>query len=65
MRVYMHTDKDAYSKDEAAQRLGVGYMTVHRLTKDGTIRTVRAGARVLIPKTELERFLSVNGQAAA
>jgi excisionase family DNA binding protein len=61
----MHTDKDAYSKDEAAQRLGVGYMTVHRLTKNGTIRIVRAGARVLIPRTELERFLSVNDQAAA
>lgn len=57
--------KDAYSKDEAAQRLGVGYMTVHRLTKDGTIRTVRAGARVLIPRTELERFLTPTDQAAA
>ncbi len=54
----MHTDKDAYSKDEAAQRLGVGYMTVHRLTKNGSIRTVRAGARVLIPRAELERFLT-------
>ncbi len=61
----MHTDKDAYSKDEAAQRLGVGYMTIHRLTKNGSIRTVRAGARVLIPKSELERFLAVNDQAAA
>jgi excisionase family DNA binding protein len=50
--------KDAYSKDEAAQRLGVGYMTVHRLTKNGSIRTVRAGARVLIPRSELERFLA-------
>lgn len=51
--------KDAYSKTEIAQRLGVGYMTIHRLTKNGTIRTVRAGARILIPRTELERFLAV------
>jgi excisionase family DNA binding protein len=54
----MHTDKDAYSKKEMAERLGVGYMTVHRLTKNGSIRTVRAGARVLIPRSELERFLA-------
>jgi excisionase family DNA binding protein len=56
--------KDAYSKNEAAQRLGVGYMTIHRLTKNGTIRTVRAGARILIPRTELERFLTPDLEAA-
>ncbi len=56
--------KDAYSKNEVAARLGVGYMTVHRLTKGGTIRTVRAGARVLIPRTELERFLASELEAA-
>jgi excisionase family DNA binding protein len=50
--------KDAYSKVEAAERLGIGYMTIHRLTKNGTIRTVRAGRRVLIPRAELERFLA-------
>ena len=49
--------KDAYSKVEVAERLGIGYMTIHRLTQDGTIRTVRAGRRVLIPRLELERFL--------
>lgn len=54
--------RDAYSKVEVAERLGVGYMTVHRFTKDGTIRTVRAGRRVLIPRTELERFLSAKSK---
>jgi excisionase family DNA binding protein len=49
--------KDAYSKVEAAERLGVGYMTLHRLTKDGTIRTVKAGRRVLIPRDALLEFL--------
>lgn len=61
----MQTEKDAYSKKEAASRLGLGAMTLHRLTKDGTIRTVRAGARILIPRTELERFLTPTDQAAA
>ncbi len=54
----MQTEKDAYSKKEAASRLGLGAMTLHRLTKDGTIRTVKAGGRVLIPRSELERFLA-------
>ena len=54
--------KDAYSKAEVAERLGIGYMSLHRLTKDGTIRTVRAGRRVLIPRAELERFLSAEGK---
>ncbi len=58
--------KDAYSKDEAAQRLGIGYVTLHnKLLKTGLLRSVRVGSRVLIPRTELERFLSVNDQAAA
>ncbi len=50
--------RDAYSKVEVAERLGIAYMSVHRLTQDGTIRTVRAGRRVLIPRAELERYLS-------
>jgi excisionase family DNA binding protein len=54
--------RDAYSKKEIAERLGIGYMTVHRFTQDGTIRTVRAGRRVLIPRLELERFLTPTDQ---
>ncbi len=65
LEAYMETQKHAYSKKEIAERLGVGYMTVHRLTQNGTIRTVRAGARILIPRTELERFLTPTDQAAA
>ncbi len=57
--------KDAFSKNEVAARLGVGYMTVHRLTKGGTIRTVNAGSRVLIPRAELERFLAADPKKAA
>ncbi len=58
--------KDAYSKDEAAKRLGIGYVTLHnKLLKTGLLRTVRVGTRVLIPKTELERFLTPTDQRAA
>lgn len=54
----MENPRDAYSKDEVAARLGVGIVTMHRMTKNGTIRTVRVGRRVLIPRAELERFLA-------
>ncbi len=57
--------KDAYSKDEAAARLGIGYVTLHnKLLKTGLLRTVRVGSRVLIPRTELERFLADNDARA-
>ncbi len=52
------TQRDAYSTQEFADRLGIGYQTALRMQKNKTIRTVRAGGRVLIPRTELERFLS-------
>ena len=58
--------KDAYSKDEAAQRLGIGYVTLHnKLLKTGLLKSVRVGTRVLIPRTELERFLTPPDQRAA
>jgi excisionase family DNA binding protein len=51
--------KDAYSKDEAAQRLGIGYVTLHnKLLKTGLLRSVRVGSRVLIPRSEVDRFLA-------
>lgn len=50
--------KDTYTKDEAAERLGVGYVTLHnKLLKTGLLRSVRAGRRVLIPRAALEAFL--------
>ncbi len=58
--------KDAYSKDEAAQRLGIGYVTLHnKLLKTGLLRSVRVGSRVLIPRTEVDRFLSGETRNAA
>jgi len=58
--------KDTYTKHEAAQRLGIGYVTLHnKLLKTGLLRSVRVGSRVLIPKTELERFLTPTDQRAA
>ena len=38
--------------------------TVRQLLRDGRIRSVRVGRRHVIPRTELERFLSVEPQSA-
>ncbi len=58
--------RDAFSTQEFADRLGIGYQTALRMQKNGTICTVKAGARrVLIPRTELERFLAADPKKAA
>ncbi len=48
----------ALSIADAAQALSVSPQSVRRLVSTGELRSRRAGARVLIPRTELERFLS-------
>lgn len=47
-----------YSVDEAAAALGIGRSTLYRLIRDGRLRTLRLGRRVLITATELEGFLA-------
>ena len=49
--------KLAYSMGEAADALGVSYITVHRLLKRGLLKSSSALRTKLIPATELERFL--------
>jgi excisionase family DNA binding protein len=51
---------DVYSKKETAQRLRISDQTLHQLTKTGTLRTVKAGRRVLILRAALEAFLSTD-----
>lgn len=54
--------KLAYSMDEAAQVLGVSYMTIHRLLKRGLLRSSNAIRHKVIPHAEIERFLKVTLQ---
>jgi excisionase family DNA binding protein len=42
---------------EAAQELGLGRDSTYALVREGRLRTVRVGRRVLIPATELEDFI--------
>ncbi len=57
--------RDAFSTQEFAERLGIGYQSALRLQKKGHIRVVRVGRRVLIPRAELERFLAADPKKAA
>lgn len=43
---------------EAAEALGVSYITVHRLLKRGLLKSSSALRTKLIPATEIQRFLN-------
>lgn len=42
---------------EAARELGVGRDTCYQLAREGRLRTVRVGRRVLVPRSELQSFV--------
>jgi excisionase family DNA binding protein len=47
----------AYSIQEAADSLGISYISVFRLIQRGKLKTVRDIRNHLIPAVELQRFL--------
>ena len=51
----------ALAVEEAAERLGVSRSLIWKMVNQGTIRTVRAGHRVLVPVSAVEEFLSASG----
>ena len=51
----------ALSVEEPAERLGVSRSLICKMVNQGTIRTVRAGHRVLVPVSAVEEFLSASG----
>ena len=55
------TERVALSVEEAAGRLGVSRSLIWKMVNQGTIRTVRAGHRVLVPVIAVEEFLSASG----
>src|SRR5215216_152522 len=50
-------DRLAYSVNEAAQRLGVGPMTLYREIAEGKLPAIRIRDRVLVPRVVLERLV--------
>lgn len=54
--------KRAYSREEAAQQLGISLSSVDRLIKRKLLKPSRALRRVLISDDELKRFLAVTSE---
>ncbi|HET7516705.1 MAG TPA: helix-turn-helix domain-containing protein [Actinomycetes bacterium] len=50
-------DRLTYSVNEAAQRLGVGPMTLYREIAEGKLPAIRIRDRVLVPKVVLEHLV--------
>lgn len=48
----------AYSRKQVAEALGLSRNTVDQLIKSGRLRTVKVGARLLIPRTVIDAFLA-------
>jgi excisionase family DNA binding protein len=50
---------------EAAEEIGVHHLTLRKAIARGELRAVRVGRRVLIPQTEIDRFLEGREPEAA
>lgn len=57
MTITTPAEQLAYGPDDAARLCSIGRSTLYRLIQSGEIRTVKVGARTLIPASELRRFL--------
>lgn len=57
------TNQTYYKVREAADVLGVSPETVYRWLRDGTLRGIRIGPKLLrIPRSEIERMAQVKQQ---
>lgn len=50
--------KDVLTVKELCKILPVGRAMVYRMLKDGTIKSIRIGKRIIIPKQFVKDFLS-------
>ncbi len=50
-------EQTSLTRQQAAQRLHIGLTSLHKLIKEESIKTVKAGRRTLIPESEIENFL--------
>jgi excisionase family DNA binding protein len=49
--------KGCLSVLEAARWLNIGRTMAYSLVRNGELRTIRVGDRILVPVTELQRFI--------
>jgi excisionase family DNA binding protein len=51
-------DRVTVSVTEAAHMLGIGRTLAYEAARDGSLRTIRVGRRVLVPMLAIEELLS-------
>jgi excisionase family DNA binding protein len=56
--------RQALSPVEAARAMGLGERTVRDLCRDGQLRHVRVGARIVIPTKAIDEFLESRSTVA-
>jgi excisionase family DNA binding protein len=61
--INMTTQIQMYSRYEAAAMLGISFVTLDRLTKDGRIKTTNIGRRVLFAGNDLLSFIRAQKKA--
>ena len=54
----------AHQIPEACNRIGIARTSIYALIKSGEIKSIKIGARTLIPETELQRFIAKRLEAA-
>ena len=55
-----HLEPMAYCIEEAAEVMSLSRTAVFGLLKDGLLKAVRRGKRVIIPKTEIQAYLDAH-----
>ena len=56
---------ELYDPNQAAEALGIGYATIFRWIKAGTLIPIRVGGRTLIPQSEIKRLKREKNKQAA
>jgi excisionase family DNA binding protein len=58
VRHFAQLEQNGLSPKEAAHILGIGRTNIYRLVKDGKLRHVKVGSRIIIPRKEVQRLLA-------
>jgi excisionase family DNA binding protein len=51
-------ERAAFSVEEAAVKLGISRSLAWRMVREGALRSIRAGHRVIVPTSAVDEFLS-------
>lgn len=62
--VPLSIERVAYTPRETAIALGISRSRLYHLIHEGTIRTITVGARLRVPKAELERIAGEGARSA-